>query len=121
MKNGRIRIALIILLVIISSIAVTACEAKSPLVGKWKIIEEDKYGEVYIEFSSDGKYEMVEQQASFTGTYKGTGENQVTLTADDQNTEFAEEGEKLVLNYSLSGDELILSDGETPIAFTRVE
>jgi|GEM_PF-1466673 len=119
MRNRRTRVVLVILMLVFSGIGVIACGSSttSSLVGKWQPIDE----EGYIEFFNNGKFEIQGGYEIISGTYEETGDNQITLTADGQNPEFAEENEQFTLEYSFSGNELILSDGETPVSFRRVD
>jgi hypothetical protein len=95
-----------------------SCESpSSPLVGKWQPVDE----EGYIEFFNNGKFEIRGGYETISGTYEETSDNQVTLTADGQNPEFADENEQFTLEYSFSEDELILSDGRTPVSFIRAD
>lgn len=119
MKNRRILSGLLVLLLAIAAIGLTACGGTSPLVGKWQYTEED----LYIEFFNDGQFEMgnLDESIVFSGTYEETGDKEVTLTLVSFNGEDIDEEEPTVLEYSFSGDELTLDDGEEPITFTRVK
>ena len=118
MKNKRNRLIPIILLLVIIGVALTACgSTTSPLVGKWQPTED----EGYIEFFSDGKFEMGDEYQTFTGTYEETGDKEVTLTLESYNGEPTVEDESVILEYSFSGDELTLDDGESPVTFIRVD
>jgi len=117
MKNKRYGVVLILLLAAIIVMALTACGSSSPLVGKWQFTE----GPGYLEFFSNGKFEMQAGSEQVTGKYKESGGNQVTLTPDSQYIEESDEYEPVTLEYSFSGDELILDDGWSPISFTRVD
>ncbi|HEY97947.1 MAG TPA: hypothetical protein G4O16_07185 [Dehalococcoidia bacterium] len=115
MKNKGYRVVLVLLLAAIIGIALTACGSSSPLVGKWEFDE----GPGYIEFFGNGKFEMRADSESVTGKYKDIGDNQITLTPDSQYD--PDEYDPVTLEYSFSGNQLILDDGWSPIYFTRVD
>jgi len=109
MKIIRYRGVLIMLLLIIIGVMATACESpSSSLVGKWQFTQ----AEGYIEFFSDGKFEVQDEDGNYTGTYEETGDKQITLTLelDSQLIENAFLYPQRILEYSISGNELKLSD-----------
>jgi hypothetical protein len=118
MKTRWILSGMLILLLALAAVAMTACGGASPLVGKWQSTELE---EAYIEFFSDGQMEMGSESLVYSCTYEETGDKEITLTLVGINGEDADEEEQVVLEYSFSGDELTLDDGETPITFTRME
>jgi hypothetical protein len=115
MKKRVILLGLLTLLLALAVVALTACGGPS-LVGKWQYIGDEA---AYIEFSSDGLMEMGDGYSTITGTYEETGDKEITLTLPTISGEAGDEYEKIVLEYSFSGDMLTLDDGETPITFTR--
>jgi hypothetical protein len=119
MKKGLIISGLLVLLLAIAAVGLTACAGSSPLVGKWQYAEED----VYLEFFNDGQFEMgmIDESIVYSGTYEETGDKEVTLTLSSVNGEAVDAEELAVLEYSFSGDELTLDDGDEPVTFTRME
>ena len=113
MKTRTILTGLIVLMLVLSVIALTACGG-SPLVGKWLLVEDE---ERYIEFFNDGKMEMGDESYTFGCTYEETGEKEITVTLLTVNGEEPNNKEPFVLEYSISGDELVLDDGEVTGTF----
>lgn len=115
MKTRKVLTGLLVLVLVVSAAALAACSGKSPLVGKWQYVEEEGY---YIEFFNDGQMKMGTEDLTFVCAWEETGEKEITLTLLSVNGEEAEE-DPVVLEYSVSGDELTLDDGEEAIIFTR--
>jgi hypothetical protein len=118
MKKGIILAWLSVLLIAIIAVTLTACGEKSPLIGKWQYVEDEG---MYFEFFSDGRVEMGVEPNLFSGTYEETGEKEVTLTLVSLNGEIADESEQLVLEYSFSEDDLVLTNGEATATFIPVK
>ncbi|MGD9142705.1 MAG: DUF5640 domain-containing protein [Dehalococcoidia bacterium] len=117
MKTRWILSGLLILLLVLAAVTLTACGGASSLVGKWEYAEE----EVYMEFFNDGQMEMGDGYTTMICTYEETGDKEITLTLVSVNGEVMDGEEDVVLEYSISGDELTLDDGETPITVTRMK
>jgi hypothetical protein len=117
MKTRWIISGLLILLLALTAVTLTACGGSSPLVGKWEYAEED----VYMEFFNDGQMEMGDGYTTMMCTYEETGDKEITLTLVSINGEAMGEEQDVILEYSISGDELTLDDGEIPITLTRMK
>ena len=113
MKKGMITAGLLIIL-ILSVIATTACGGTPSLIGKWQ----HSHDAVYFEFFSDGRVEIVSSTGVLHGTYEETGENEVTLTPAG---ETADAEDLIVMEYRISGDELTLTFQDEPEKFIRVK
>jgi hypothetical protein len=115
MKIRKVLSGLLVLMLAFSIVALAACAGASPLVGKWQFVEEEGY---FIEFFNDGQMEMGSEDLTFVCAWEETGEKEITLTLISINGEEAEE-EPVVLEYSISGDELTLDDGDSATIFSR--
>jgi hypothetical protein len=117
MKARRTLTGLLVMVLVLSVMALTACGG-SPLVGKWLLAEDEEH---YIEFFDDGKMEMGDESYTFGCTYEETGEKEITVTLLAVNGEEQANDEPFVLEYSISGNELTLDDGEGVGTFKRKE
>ena len=118
MKRGMILSGLLMLSLALAIVALTACGGNSPLVGKWQLAEDE---ERYIEFFNDGKMEMGDESYTFSCTYEETGEKEITVTLLTINGEEPDNKEPFVLECSISGDKLVLDDGEVAGTFKRMK
>jgi hypothetical protein len=117
MESRRYLVVLTILLPVLAAVTLTACGGTPSLVGKWQHIE----GSAYIEFFNDGQMEMGDNLNTISGTYEETLDKEITVILTSVNGEALDEEEQVVLEYSFSGDELTLTDGENPETFRRVK
>ena len=118
MIKGRIlKVILVLMLVILVASVGGGCGPS--LAGKWEYIQD---GETYfIEFFNDGQVEMGGDSIVFASTYEETGDKEITMTLVSVNGVAVEEEQEVVLEYSISGDDLTLDDGVDPVTFTRVK
>ncbi len=119
MKNRWILVTLLVLLLAIATVALSSCGGGVPeLVGNWQNVEKSH---VYINFSSDGTAEMGDETGVYICTYEGTGDKEVTMTLKSISGDTASSGQQVIIEYSLSGDELTITTRNFPATFKRVD
>ena len=118
MKNRRYRLIPAILLLVIIVIAVTSCGSSTSIVGRWQpLMEEDQY----MEFFSDGRIELVDENTTLTGTYELQEGNQIRIAITGMFE--GPEGEYgiAIATYEIQDDVLTLTQGDAITKFKRAD